>query len=237
MRILAITKENRIDMKILLAEDDDSMRHALKTLLQRNHYSVDAVDNGRDALDYLCFGAYDAAVLDVMMPYMDGFEVTEKARASGCALPILLLTARGSVEDKIVGLDLGANDYLPKPFDIRELLARLRVLTRGKDAPSGVAVTFGNLSLNTVTFVLSTEKGSLALMNKEYQCMLLLMKNPGRVLSSELFLGQIWDNERGAQDNTLWTTLYNLRGKLNTLGADVEIKNRRGQGYVLEKRP
>lgn len=224
-------------MKILIAEDDDSMRRALETLLRRNNYTVDAVDNGGDALDYLCYGSYDAAVLDVMMPCMDGLEVTQRARASGCTLPILLLTARGSVEDRVNGLDLGANDYLAKPFDIRELLARLRALTRDRNSSESVTVSFGNLTLNTRTFLLSSAMGEVSLMNKEYQCMLLLMRNPNRVLSSELFLGQIWDPDSAAQDSTLWTTLYHLREKLRMLGADVEIKNRRGQGYVLEKRP
>lgn len=224
-------------MKVLLAEDDASLRHALKTLLQRNNYSVDAVENGRDALDYLRLGTYDVAVLDIMMPYVDGLEVTRQARLSGCAVPILLLTARGEVEDKVTGLDLGANDYLSKPFDVRELLARLRALTRDRGEAQSVSVSFGNLSLNTRTFILSSDGGKeISLMNKEYQCMLLLMKNPGRVLSSDTFLEQIWDSEVGAQESSLWTTLYNLRGKLKLLGSDVEIKNHRHQGYVLERK-
>lgn len=223
-------------MKILLAEDDVSLRRALKTLLQRNNYSVDAVDNGQDALDYLRFGVYDAAVLDIMMPCIDGLEVTKQARMSGCPVPILLLTAKGDVEDKVVGLDLGANDYLAKPFDIRELLARLRALTREKGTPQSATLSFGNISLNTKSFTLFCSERSTALMNKEYQCMLLLMRNPGRIISSDLFLEQIWDSEGAAQESTLWTTLYNLREKLRELDADIEIKNRRGLGYVLEKK-
>ncbi len=223
-------------MKILIAEDDTSMLHALKTLLTRNHYSVDAVANGKDALDYLLLGGYDAAILDVMMPLMDGFEAVRRARSEGCDTPILLLTARGEIEDKVNGLDLGANDYLSKPFDIRELLARLRALTRGGTNQKNTIVSFGNVTLNTVNFVLSSEGGSFTLMNKEYQSMLLLMSNAGRVLPATLFLEKIWDVESEAQENTLWTTIYNLRSKLHGIGADIEIKNRRHQGYVLEKK-
>ena len=117
-------------MKILIAEDEPALRHALQTLLQRNNYTTDVVGNGTDALEYLRIGSYDAAILDIMMPKMDGIQVLKTLRREGNVTPILLLTAKASVEDRVIGLDTGANDYLAKPFDIRELLARLRVLTR-----------------------------------------------------------------------------------------------------------
>lgn len=220
-------------MKILLAEDDASLRHVLKTLLQRNHYTVDAVEDGQTAFDYLCLESYDAAILDIMMPHMDGFEIVCRVRRTGSAVPILLLTARSDVEDKVRGLDLGANDYLSKPFDTRELLARLRAITRDTAAETS-AISFGNVTLDTKTFVLSAPQGTVTLMNKEYQSMLLFMKNPGWVLPTSLFLEKIWDLDSPAQDNTIWTVIYNLRSKLRTIGADIEIRNRRNQGYVLE---
>lgn len=220
-------------MKILLAEDDSSLRHVLTTLLQRNHYTVEAVSDGQAALEYLCFDHYDAAILDVMMPQMDGFEVVQRVRREGCSVPILLLTARSDVEDKVKGLDLGANDYLAKPFDVRELLARLRAITRDSAVETSV-IAYGNATLDTKTFVLKSDGGEVTLMNKEYQTMLLFMKNPDWVLPTSMFLEKIWDIDSPARDNTFWTVIYNLRGKLRSIGANIEIRNRRNQGYVLE---
>lgn len=221
-------------MKILIAEDDNSLRHALKVLLQKSNYSVDAVDNGKDALDYMMLGTYDMVILDIMMPRMNGLEVVQKIRKAGNHVPVLLLTAKGEVEDKVLGLDLGANDYLSKPFDVRELLARVRVLTRKNEVQNNAVITYGNVSLDTGSFVISAPNGSFILSNKEYQVMLLLMHNTGRVLSAVTMMEKIWDAEAEAMENTLWTIIYNLRNKLRSAGADVEIKNHRHQGYVLE---
>ena len=159
-------------MKILVAEDDTSLRKALVSILAKNQYSVDAVDNGGDALDYLRSGLYDAAVLDIMMPVMDGVSVLVQARKGGCGTPVLLLTVKAEVDDKITGLDAGANDYLTKPFDMRELLARLRVLTRKNDVQQTNILICGNTSLNTRSFELSAPGGSYKLASKEYQTML-----------------------------------------------------------------
>lgn len=208
-------------MKILIAEDDASLRRALVSILQKNNYTVEAVDNGGDAFDYLCSGLYDAAILDIMMPVMDGVSVLVQARKERVATPVLLLTAKSEIDDKITGLDAGANDYLIKPFDMRELLARLRVLTRKSDVQQNNVISFGNTSLNTQSFELSAPNGSYKLANKEYQTMLLFMRNPRVVISSSRVLENIWDPDSRAEDNTVWTYISYLRRKLEAIGADV----------------
>lgn len=223
-------------MKILVAEDDTSLRRALISILRKNNYSADAVDNGGDALDYLRSNLYDAAILDIMMPVMDGISVLACTRREENPTPILLLTAKSEIEDKITGLDTGANDYLTKPFDMRELLARLRVLTRKNAIQQTNILTYGNTSLNTGSFELSAPGGNYRLANKEYQTMLLLMRSPGRVISSAQFLENIWDPDSRAEDNTVWTYISYLRRKLEAIGADIEIRTMRGAGYILEVR-
>lgn len=208
-------------MKILIVEDDASLRRALVSILQKNNYTVEAVDNGGDAFDYLCSGLYDAAILDIMMPVMDGVSVLVQARKERVATPVLLLTAKYEIDDKITGLDAGANDYLIKPFDMRELLARLRVLTRKSDVQQNNVISFGNTSLNTQSFELSAPGGSYKLANKEYQTMLLFMRNPRVVISSSRVLENIWDPDSRAEDNTVWTYISYLRRKLEAIGADV----------------
>lgn len=223
-------------MKILIAEDDASLRRALVSILQKNNYTVEAVDNGGDAFEYLCSGLYDAAVLDIMMPVMDGVSVLVQARKENIATPVLLLTAKLEIDDKITGLDAGANDYLTKPFDMRELLARIRVLTRKSGVQQSNIITFGNTSLNTQSFELSAPNGSYKLANKEYQTMLLFMRNPRVVISSSRVLENIWDPDSRAEDNTVWTYISYLRRKLEAIGSDVQIRTMRGAGYILEVR-
>ena len=223
-------------MTILIAEDDGSLRRALTSILQKSNYSVDAVDNGGDALAYLKSGYYDAAVLDIMMPVMDGLTVLSRARNEHNMTPVLLLTAKSEIDDKIEGLDAGANDYLTKPFDMRELLARLRVLTRKRDIQQNNILSFGNVTLNTQSFELSAPGGSYRLANKEYQTMLLLMRNPETALPPSRFLDNIWDPDSRAGDNTVWTYISYLRRKLDAIGADIRIDTRRGAGYILEGR-
>lgn len=220
-------------MKILIAEDDNSLRRVLVSILQKNNYSVDAVDNGGDAFDYLVSGAYDGAIFDVMMPVMDGVTALAKARKMRNATPVLLLTAKSEIEDKVDGLDAGANDYLTKPFDMRELLARVRALTRKGEAQSSRLVV-GNVTLDTLSYELRAPGGSFRLANKEYQTMLLFMRSPGKIISSSQVLDNIWDPDSKAEDNTVWTYLSYLRRKLEALGADVGIRTVRGAGYVLE---
>lgn len=223
-------------MRILVAEDDSSLRRALISILQKNHYTAEAVDNGGDALDYLLSGLYDAAILDIMMPVMDGVSVLIEVRKAHNATPILLLTAKAEIDDKITGLDAGANDYLTKPFDMRELLARLRVLTRKNNIQQTNILAFGNTALNTETFELSAPGGSYKLANKEYQTMLLFMRNPKVVIPSSRVLENIWDPDSKAEDNTVWTYISYLRRKLEAIKADIEIRTMRGAGYTLEVR-
>ena len=223
-------------MRILIAEDDSSLRRVLVSILQKNCYTAEAVDNGEDALDYLLSGLYDAAVLDIMMPGMDGVSVLTEARKAHNTTPVLLLTAKAEIDDKITGLDAGANDYLTKPFDMRELLARLRVLTRKSGIQQTNLLTFGNTALNTETFELTAPGGSYKLANKEYQTMLLFMRNPKVVIPSSRVLESIWDPDSKAGDHTVWTYVSYLRRKLEAIRADVEIRTLRGAGYTLEVR-
>ena len=221
-------------MRILIAEDEPSLLHALQVLLQRNNYTADTVSNGMDALDYLRIGNYDAAILDIMMPKMDGIQVLNAIRQERNATPILLLTAKSSVEDRVIGLDSGANDYLPKPFDTRELLARLRVLTRQQNQQSS-SIRFENITLDTLTFSVSGPSGTELLANKEYQVLQLLLQNPGQTISADRFLETVWDPDSIGQENALWTVIYNLRKKLTDIGANVQIKTKRHLGYTLER--
>lgn len=222
-----------IHMKILIAEDDNNLRNALQSLFQKNLFTVDAVSNGEDALAHLLLGNYDAAVLDVMMPKKDGVTVVLELRQHKNFTPVLLLTAKAEVEDRVAGLDAGANDYLPKPFDIRELLARVRVLTRPEEQQNNF-LCVGNVRLDTSRFTLFGPAGSCSLVNKEFQILQLLLSRPSRPVSTEYILQTIWDPDSKGQENALWTVIYNLRQKLLHIGADITIRNKRNLGYAVE---
>lgn len=221
-------------MRILLAEDEKSMSRALCAILTKNNYSVEAVYNGQDALDYLLGGEYDCAILDVMMPKMDGFTVLQKIRGKGITIPVMMLTAKSEVDDKVEGLDLGANDYLTKPFESRELLARLRAITRNTTTAPDNTLRFGNIDLNRSTFELSGPQGSVRLAAKEYQMMEYLMANPGALISTDRFMEKVWGLDSDADINVVWTNLSYLRRKLSSIGANVKIKAARNAGYSLE---
>lgn len=220
-------------MRILLAEDERALSKAVVKIFEKNNYSADAVYNGEDALDYLQSGCYDVAVLDIMMPKMDGITVLKKIREQGNRIPVLMLTAKSDIEDRVLGLDSGANDYLPKPFDTRELLARIRSITRGK-SELDTKLTVGNITLDRATFELSSPAGGLRLANKEYQIMEYLMVNPHRVLSTDMLMERIWGFDNEAEINVVWVYISYLRKKLNALGADIQIKSSRNAGYSLE---
>lgn len=221
-------------MRILLAEDEKALSKAIIKILEKNNYSADAVYDGEDALSYLETGNYDAAVLDIMMPKLDGISVLKKVRASGNPIPILMLTAKSEIEDRVAGLDAGANDYLPKPFDTRELLARIRSITRNR-SESDSKLSVGNITLNRATFELSSPTGSFRLANKEFQMMEYLMANPGHVLSTEMFMDKIWGYDNDAEISIVWVYISYLRKKLTALNADVRIRSLRNAGYSLEK--
>lgn len=221
-------------MRVLLAEDEKSMSRALTVILTRNNYSVDAVYNGQDALDYITGGDYDLAILDVMMPVLDGFEVLKRIRAKGIQIPVMMLTAKSQVDDKVEGLDLGANDYLTKPFDGKELLARLRAMTRKNTPAEGNELKFGNITLNRASFELSSPAGSVKLSSKEFQMMEYLMSNPGMLITTERFFDKIWGLDSDGDSSIVWTNLSYLRKKLIQIGANVRIKAARNAGYSLE---
>ncbi len=223
-------------MKILIAEDDPSLRKVLFTLLEKSGYCVDAVSNGQDALDYLRIGCYEAAILDIMMPRIDGLQVLSTIRREKNSTPVLMLTAKSEIDDKVTGLDMGANDYLTKPFDLRELLARLRVLTRKVEIQQTHILELGNTRLDTGSHRLSAPGGSYQLANKEYQAMLLLMRNPRIFLSPNQFLENIWDPDSRAESNTVWTYISYLRRKLSAIDSDLQITTHRSSGYCLEEK-
>ncbi len=223
-------------MRLLLAEDEKELSKALCAVLKHNNYSVDAVYNGQDALDYGLCENYDGIILDLMMPKMNGLDVLKKLRENGIATPVIILTAKSELEDKITGLDAGADDYLTKPFAMGELLARLRALTRRKSEFSPNLLSFGNLSLNRETFELSVGEESVRLGNKEFQMMEMLLSNAGRLLSTEQFMEHIWGYETEAEINVVWVYISYLRKKLTSLGANIEIKAVRGVGYTLEEK-
>ncbi len=221
-------------MRILLVEDDRSLSRAVSTILQKNNYSVDCVNNGQLALDYLEQDIYDAVIMDIMMPVMDGITALKNLRKRGNNIPVLMLTAKTEIDDKVEGLDNGANDYLTKPFDIRELLARLRVLTRNERQHDSV-MTLGNITLNTSTCELSSATDSFLLTNKEYQMMLMFMNNKDQVISAEHFMEKIWDSDSDSDISTVWSYISYLRRKLEALGSDYSICNTQKYGILFKK--
>ncbi len=219
-------------MRILLAEDERSLSRALCALLEKNNYGVDAVYNGTDALAYLESGGYDCAILDIMMPGLDGITVLKRARASGCTLPIIMLTAKSETDDKVLGLDSGANDYLTKPFDSKELLARIRAATR-MPMQKSADLSFGNVTLSRHTFELYSAGGRYRLAKKEFQMMEMLLQNPNMLVSTEQFMEKIWGFDSESEINVVWVYISYLRKKLSALGANIEIKTSRGLGFYL----
>jgi DNA-binding response OmpR family regulator len=221
-------------MRLLFAEDERSLSKAIVRILEKNNYAVDAVYDGTTALDYLRHSTYDAVILDIMMPGMDGITVLKALRQSGNPVPVLILSARSEVDDKVTGLDSGANDYLTKPFDTKELLARLRVLTRSPHAVDST-MTVGNITLNRATFELSSAAGSFRLANKEFQMMEILMANPRNLISTERFMEKIWGYDSDTEINVVWVYISYLRRKLAALDANIHIKVTRNAGYSLEE--
>lgn len=225
-------------MRLLLAEDEQALSRALKAILERNNYSVDCAFDGQEALDYLDADNYDGAILDIMMPKVDGITVLREIRGKGNNLPVLLLTAKSEVDDKVEGLDAGADDYLTKPFNSRELLARIRAMTRVRSAgqtSGGTRITVGNVTLDRATYELSTSNGSFRLANKEFQMMEMLMSNPKNLISSERFMEKIWGYDSEAEINVVWVYISYLRKKLTALKANIRITAMRNAGYRLEE--
>ncbi len=221
-------------MRILLAEDEREMSNALVAILKNSHYSVDAVYNGEDAFDYLDTGLYDAAILDIMMPRMDGVTVVKKLRSKGNDVPVLMLTAKSEIDDRVSGLDAGADDYLTKPFAMKELLARLRAISRRQGEVTDIELGFSNIRLNCSTYTLISDAGEIRLANKEFQMLEMLLRNPGQIISQDQFMDKIWGYDTETESNVVWVYISYLRRKLNQVGANVSIKAARGIGYSLE---
>ena len=221
-------------MKLLFAEDERSLSRAITHILEKNCYSVDAVYDGQAALEYLENGDYDGIILDIMMPKVDGITVLSELRSKGNHVPVLMLTAKAEIDDKVLGLDTGANDYLTKPFDTKELLARIRAMTRGNRAVDAT-LNYGNITLNRTNFELSSPTGSFRLANKEYQMMELLMANAGQLISSDQFLEKIWGLDSDVESSVVWVYISYLRKKLSALNANVSIRAVRNAGYLLEE--
>lgn len=222
-------------MRILLAEDERSLSRAVIALLEKNNYSADAVYDGQEALEYLEAGNYDALILDLMMPKMDGLTVLRTLREQGNPIPVLILTAKSEVDDKVLGLDTGANDYLTKPFSTQELMARIRAMTRSQTGGQVTSrLTFGNIILDQATFELSSPAGSFRLANKEFQMMEMLMRNPRQIIPTERFLERIWGYDSEVELSVVWVYISYLRKKLSALRSNIQIKVTRNAGYSLE---
>ena len=222
-------------MKLLYAEDEVSMSEAVVDILTYHKYTVDAVYDGEEALEYAQLEHYDGIILDIMMPKKSGLEVLKELRANGDNTPVLLLTAKTEIEDRIEGLDLGADDYLPKPFAMGELLARIRAMLRRKDTFTPNTLTMGNVSLNMATYELSCGSESVTLPKLEYQLMELLMLNSNIYLSSEDILVKLWGYDSDSELGIVWVYISYLRKRLSSIGANISIKVKRNVGYKLEE--
>lgn len=221
-------------MRLLLAEDEKELSKALTAILKHNGYSVDAVYNGKDALDYLLGGDYDCAILDIMMPLLDGISVLKGIRHEGLDLLVIMLTAKSEIDDRVFGLDSGADDYVTKPFVAKELIARIRAVTRRKSETESPNLAFENITLNRSTCELSSDKASIRLANKEYQMLEMFMSNPRQIISPDRFMEKIWGLDSDTEQNVVWVYISYLRKKLAKVGANVQIKAARNIGYSLE---
>ncbi len=221
-------------MKILYAEDERAMSDAVAEILRHKNYLVDVVYDGEEALDYIMAEKYDGIILDVMMPKMSGIEVLSYIRKKGIGTPVLMLTAKSEIADKVEGLNAGADDYLAKPFAMPELIARVGALVRrtGEIVPDNMRM--GNVTLDRQSYEISTKSGEIRLSKKEFLMMEMLMKSDGRPISTDSFMTRIWGYDSEAEVNVVWVYISYLRKKLAALNADIQISALRGRGYVLE---
>lgn len=223
-------------MRLLLCEDEKALSNALVAILRHNNYSVDAVYNGKDAIEYIEGGIYDGVVLDLMLPQIDGLSVLRHVRAKGIDTPVLILTAKSELDDKINGLDSGADDYLTKPFATGELLARIRAMTRRRSTVCDNLLTLGDISLDRLSFELIGAKGRVSLTAKEYQILEMLLRNRGQIISAEQIMDSIWGYESDTDISVVWTYISYLRKKLKALGSSTTIRAVRGLGYLIESK-
>ena len=221
-------------MRILIAEDDPKLRKSLVHIFERNHYAVDSVDNGMDALEFASSNEYDGLVLDIMMPGMDGVTLLQKLRSNGITTPALFLTARTEIHQRIEGLDAGADDYLPKPFSTQELLARVRAMLRRKDNYTPDLLLFGGVTLNRSTYELLYEGRIQSLSGKEFQVFEMLMLHPNIIITAEQMITHIWGWDTNVDTSVVWVHISNIRKKLDAICAPVSIRFVRNAGYLLE---
>ena len=221
-------------MKILIAEDEINIAKGLKCILEKNKYTVDLTANGQEALDCLNDKNYDLVILDIMMPVLNGLEVLKEIRKKENPVPVLILSAKSEVEDRIFGLDLGADDYLPKPFNSNELLARVRALLRRNNNLKADDIVFGNTKLDCNTYIIEANSNKEILNNKEFQLLELFLSYPKVIFSTEKIMNKIWSQDSICGLDTVWTYIGFIRKKLKNIGSNVEIKTVRGVGYLAE---
>ena len=222
-------------MKLLLAEDDRDISSVIVKFLQKNNYLVDVVYDGKEALQYLDCEKYDGVILDVMIPKMDGITVVRNMRKKGDNTPVLILTAKAEIDDKVLGLDAGADDYLTKPFSMKEFLARIRALTRRKNTTLST-FSFGNIILNPKTYEIISQTDKVRLSAKEYQVMEILINNSNSLVSTEMLMDKVWGFDSDAEINVVWVYISALRKKLQAINANLTISAIRGLGYKLEEK-
>lgn len=224
-------------MKLLIAEDDPKLLKTLIHIFESNKFSVDGVSNGEAALAYGRTMEYDGLIMDIMMPGMDGLRVLQTLRGEGITTPVLFLTARTEVSQRVEGLDSGADDYLPKPFSTAELLARVRAILRRKDTYLPDLLSLGQVTLNRSTYQLLCRDRTQALSGKEFQILEMLMQAPGTIIPTERFITHLWGWDTNVDTSVVWVHISNIRKKIAALGAPMEIRFVRNAGYVLEVRP
>ena len=222
-------------MRLLIAEDEPDLAEVLCAFFEKNRFSVDTVNDGFSAYEYASSGEYDAIVLDVMMPKMNGVDVLRRLREMGVKTPVMMLTAKTQKDDRITGFNAGADDYLPKPFEPDELICRVRAMLRRGGGYTPDILTFGDVSLDTSSGMMTGSGGSVRLSGREFQLMEMFMRSPGVVFSADRIMEKIWGWDSDAEINVVWVHISNLRKKLRSIGSDVSVHASRGLGYMLEK--
>ena len=221
-------------MRLLLAEDEEAMAEAVVDFLEYHNYEVDWAANGLDALESARLGIHDVLILDIMMPGMDGLTVLRTLRGEGCTTPVLLLTAKGEIRDKVAGFESGSDDYLTKPFALEELRVRIEALARRAQSYQGEQTSFGKLVLDKSGCALRVGEKSCPLSHREYHLIELFMRNPHIYFSADTLLDRVWGMDADVEYGTVWVHISGLRKKLESLDAGVEIRSKRGVGYALE---
>ena len=221
-------------MKLLIAEDEQDLAEALTAFFEKNQFTVDAVPDGQEAYAYASSGGYDAVILDVMMPKLNGVEVLRRLRAEGFSAPVMMLTAKAEKDDRVEGFDAGADDYLPKPFAPDELLSRVRALLRRAGAYTPTVLRFGGLTLDCSAGLLSCGTEFVRLSGREFQVMELLMRSPRQLFSADKIMERVWGWDSDAEISVVWVHISNLRKKMKAIGSSASVRAVRGMGYLLE---